>query len=159
MMLKQDKQEREAFWKAMEDQAGEPIVHQALIRVIGASSEDLKDTWLLFFCGKERLYYKRFPAESLMSRLMTTAVKREEFALEAMAWERVSCRFTPPRGIFSKIFKSPGRLELAWGEERTFALELDERYLPLFEQGLFRGGAGAEADGEASSDESGDLPG
>ena len=81
-----DDKMREKFWKAMAEETGEEILHNALLRVIASEPEDMGGKWLLFFSTESSLYYKRFPHDSMMARLFNM-VKDEEFPLEGIGWD------------------------------------------------------------------------
>ena len=133
MSREKDQREVNQYWEDMENQIGEKILEKALIRVINSRPLDLKDKWLLFFSSSTGLYYKRFPAGSVMASLFNTVTKEKEYTLEYLPWQSIRYSFKVKRGFLSRIFSSPQEAELQWGKEQFFLLELDSRSQNIFQ--------------------------
>ncbi|MDC7220737.1 MAG: hypothetical protein PQJ59_12455 [Spirochaetales bacterium] len=134
MSRREDEEMRRKFWQSMADQAGGEILNHALLRVMASEPEDLKDKWLLFFSTESSLYYKRFPSESAMARLlsMTPAKEKQEYPLEGLPWDRVRCKRKGGQGFLSRFFSSPSQIIVEWDDKARFVLEADKAGEVLF---------------------------
>ncbi|MDC7224342.1 MAG: hypothetical protein PQJ60_11415 [Spirochaetales bacterium] len=117
----------------MAEETGEPIEGHALLRVISSEPEDWQGKWLLFFKSSTTLYYKRFPHNSPMTRLLNTGQGQEkDYPVVGERWERIRCVRKRREGFLSRILGAPSYLELKWGEESSFRLEADKAGEALF---------------------------
>ncbi|MBN2628538.1 MAG: hypothetical protein JXA95_17865 [Spirochaetales bacterium] len=127
-----DEEKREKFWTDMSEQVGEEIEKNALLRVLESEPENLKDQWILFFGSSKTLYYKRFPNDSAMARLFNVNQDVKEYPVEGLSWDNVVCEKRGAKGFLGRLLKTPDVLDLRWGDEMRFKLELDKRGEALF---------------------------
>ncbi len=127
-----DEEKREKFWTDMSEQVGEEIEKNALLRVLESEPENLKDQWILFFGSSKTLYYKRFPNDSAMARLFNVNQDVKEYPVEGLSWDNVVCEKRGTKGFLGRLLKTPDVLDLRWGDEMRFKLELDKRGEALF---------------------------
>jgi hypothetical protein len=130
----EDENTRREFWAKMTKETGEEIEKHALLRVLSSDPDDFKDKWLLFFSSPTKLYYKRFPSESVMARLLHTGPSEEkDYPVEGKLWEEIRCVPKGRQGFLTRLTGAPGQVELLWGEGVRFILETDKAGKSLFE--------------------------